>query len=107
VLWYDFLKWLIEKTDKFPRKARFTLVTRIDDLALDIVEGIVEARYSTDKAEALRRVDLAMERLRVLLRLSHDLGYLDHRGHEHAARQMTEAGKMVGGWRRQQAERSP
>lgn len=105
VLWYDFLKWLIEKTDKFPRKVRFTLSSRIENLGLDIVESLVEARYSRDKADALRSIDLGMEKLRVLLRIAHDLGHLDHKGYEYAARQMAEAGKMVGGWRKHQAGR--
>ena len=100
VLWYDFLKWLLEKTGKFPKKVRFTFTTRIDNLAIDIVEGIVEARYSKKKADILRRIDLNMEKLRILLRACHDLAYLDTKGYEHASKKINEAGKMVGGWRK-------
>ncbi len=106
VLWYDFLKWILQKTEKFPRKIRFTLSNRIDNLSLDILGGIVEARYSGDKVDTLRRIDLNIEKLRVLLRICHDLGYLDHKGYEYAARHMREAGKMVGGWRKKQEERT-
>jgi hypothetical protein len=102
VLWYDFAKWLLDKTEKFPRKVRFSFSNRIDNLALDIIEGIIEARYSRNKKEILRRIDLNMEKLRVLLRMCHDLRYLDTKGYEFAARKINEAGKMVGGWRKQQ-----
>jgi len=105
ILWYDFLKWLLEKTEKFPRKIRFSLSNRIDNLALDILEGIVEARYSGKKKDILRRVDLFMERLRVLLRICHDLEHLDHKGYEFASKKINEAGKMVGGWRKQQGKK--
>ncbi len=105
ILWYDFLKWLLEKTEKFPRKIRFSLSNRIDNLVLDILEGIVEARYSGNKKDILRRVDLSMERLRVLLRICHDLKHLDHKGFEFASKKINEAGKMVGGWRKQQGKK--
>lgn len=107
VLWYDFTKWLLTKTEKFPRKIRFTLTSRIDNLALDIIEGIVEARYTTKKKEILRRVDLLMERLRILLRMCHDKQVLDHKGYEYAVRKIDEAGRMVGGWRKEQERSAP
>lgn len=100
ILWYDFLRWLLEKTEKFPRKVRFSLSNRIDNLALDIIEGIIEARYSREKQDVLRRIDLDMEKLRVLLRVCHDLKHLDHKGYEFASKKINEAGRMVGGWRK-------
>ncbi len=100
--WYEFVKWLLDKTEKFPRKARFTFSNRIDNLALDIMEWIVDARYSKKKKDTLRRIDLGMARLRIHFRLCHDKHYLDNRGYEFASKQINEAGKMVGGWRKQQ-----
>jgi hypothetical protein len=102
VLWYDVSKWLLNKTEKFPKKVRFSFSNRIDNLALDILEGVIEARYSKEKKEVLRRIDLNMEKLRVLLRMCHDMQYLDHKGYEFAAKKINESGKMVGGWRTQQ-----
>ena len=107
VLWYDFAKWLFGKTEKFPKKVRFTFSSRIDALALDVVEGIVTARYAKQKSDRLRQVDIDMEKLRILLRMCHDLGYLDHKGYEFAARKLSEAGRMVGGWRKQQEGTKP
>ena len=106
ILWYDFSKWLFNKTEKFPKKVRFTFSNRIDNLALEIVEGIIEARYLKKKKDALRRIDLSMEKLRVLLRMCHDLKHLDNKGYEFASKKINEAGKMVGGWRKQQEDKT-
>ncbi len=105
VLWYDFAKWLLNKTEKFPKKVRFTFSTRIDNTALDVIEGIIEARYSRRKKDTLRRIDLNVEKLQVLLRMCRDLEYLDNKGYEFASRKINEAGKMVGGWRKQQKDK--
>jgi hypothetical protein len=37
--------------------------------------------------------------------MCHDFRYLDHNGYEFAAKKINEAGKMVGGWRKQQESR--
>ncbi len=81
---------------------RFTFSTRIENLALDVLEDIVEARYASGAAKtaALRRADGRLARLRVLIRLAHERRYLDHHGYEYVSRGMDEAGRMLGGWLR-------
>ena len=61
-----------------------------------MVEGIVDATYTRNRAPILRRVNLSLERLRLLFRLSADLKLLDMRRYEHAARNIDEIGR--GGW---------
>jgi hypothetical protein len=106
ILWEKIIGDLLDRTGKFPKSVRFTFTTRIDNLALDILENIVEACYlATGKKQAmLRDLDLALARLRVLLRLCHERKYLDSKGFEYVIRGLDEAGRMVGGWRRQQTE---
>jgi hypothetical protein len=102
VKWLDFLEWLLPTTEKFPKKARFNFSLRIDNIALDVVEDLIEARYSRDKAAILKRANLRLEKLRVLLRLSYKMKYLSHAAYEYAARHINEVGRMIGGWRKQQ-----
>jgi hypothetical protein len=83
--WTKVVADLLSRTEKFPKKVRFTFSGRIDGLALDVVEKIVEARYTRDKTAILRSINLDIEKLRVLLRISHDQGYLPHRGYAHAS----------------------
>jgi hypothetical protein len=103
--WMEFLEWLLPATEKFPKRVRFTFADRINNLALDIVEDLVEARYSRDKRLLLQRVNLRLEKLRILLRLCHRLKYLSNRGYEHASRSLNEVGRMLGGWIKQQEGR--
>lgn len=105
IQWMEFLEWLLPATAKFPRKIRHTFSERIEALALDVAEDLIEARYSSDKRALLKRINLKLEKLRVLLRLSHTLQYLPHNGYEHAARSINEAGRMLGGWIKQQEQR--
>ena len=105
VAWLDFLEWLLPTTAKLPKHVRFTFVNRIDNLALDVVEDLVDARYSKDKRQILARANLRLEKLRVLLRLCHALGYFPHKRCEYAMRSVNEVGKMLGAWRKQQRVR--
>ena len=100
--WMQFLEWLLPTTEKFPKRVRFTFADRINNMALDIVEDLVEARYSRDKQHLLKRINLRLEKLRILLRLCHQLQYLPHQGYEHAMRALNEVGRMLGGWLKQQ-----
>jgi hypothetical protein len=103
--WMQFLEWLLPTTEKFPKRVRFTFADRINNLALDIAEDLVEARYTRDKQSILRRINLRLEKLRVLLRLCHRLQYLPHAGYEHAAKSVNGVGRMLGGWIRDQQQR--
>ena len=98
--WEATIDDLLDRTLKFPKAVRFTFSTRTDNLALDILERIVEARYAPAgvKREALRHADLSLAKLRVLLRLAHKRGYLGPKGYRHTAERLDEAGRMIGGW---------
>lgn len=105
VAWLDFLEWLLPTTAKLPKHIRFTFVQRMDNLALDVVEDLVEARYLRNKRPVLARANLRLEKLRVLLRLCESLGYFPRARSEHAMRAVNEVGAMLGGWLRQQQTR--
>jgi 23S rRNA-intervening sequence protein len=95
---YQFLMWLAPTLDKFPRSQKFTVGDRIETLALDVLEALIEATYTRDRAQHLRRANLGIEKLRFLLRLAADLKLLDRRRYEHAARTLDETGRLIGGW---------
>lgn len=71
---------------------RFTLASRIDTLALDVLGDLVEARYTRRKAEILRRANLRLEKLLVLLRPCHGRRLVPHPAYEHAARELDAVG---------------
>jgi len=102
VKWMDFTKWLFSITEKFPKSARFTFSDRINNLALDVIEGLVEARYSKNKTQALKGANLRLEKLRILLRICYESRLVSHEGYKRAMLGLNDTGKMLGGWIKQQ-----
>ena len=98
--WYRLLLWLVPTLERFPRRQKFLLGDRIQSTALDILESLVEATYTRNRESHLTRANLGIEKLRFLVRLALDLGYLDPRRYEHAARALDETGRKVGAWRK-------
>ena len=94
---YRFLAWLAPVVAKFPKSHKFTLGDRIEAIALDVLEALIEATYTRERTQHLRRANLGIEKLRFLLRLAADLRLLDRRRYEHAARTLDDTG-LVGGW---------
>ncbi|MBF0131205.1 MAG: hypothetical protein HQL75_01290 [Magnetococcales bacterium] len=69
------------------------------------VENLVEARYSRDKREILKRANLRLEKIRVLLSICHEEKFLSHDAFEFAIRGVNETGRILGGWIKQQEEK--
>ncbi|MCP4749553.1 MAG: diversity-generating retroelement protein Avd, partial [Proteobacteria bacterium] len=77
---------------------------RMENLALDIVEDLIQARYSRKKTDLLKGINLNLEKLRILIRICHEMRYLSGSQYEYASRQINEAGSMVGGWIKHQRQ---
>jgi hypothetical protein len=95
---YRFLVWLAPLLEKLPKSHKFTIGDRIENIALDVLEALIEATYTKERTQHLRRANLGIEKLRFLLRLAADLRLLDRRRYEHAARTLDDTGRLVGGW---------
>lgn len=105
---YQFVLWLIPTVEKFPRSQKFALGDRIQSTALDVLEGLIEASYRRDRQQLLAQVNMSLDKLRLLLRLSTDLHCIDMRRYEFSARAIDEIGRMVGGWiKANHAEKTP
>jgi hypothetical protein len=104
IKWMDFLKWLLVTIDGFPKKARFNFSDRLTNLSLQIVEDLVEARYSKNKGPVLRRANMNLEKIRILMRICFELRFFSRKGYEHSSFLINEVGKMLGGWMKQQQD---
>ncbi len=93
----------------FPKANRFTLGSKIDDVFLASIEYCFLASYASvgDKLifidKAISRVDL----IKLLLQLAWDIQALDTKKYIHLSEYLAEIGKMLGGWRRQVANKTP
>ena len=101
---YRLLVWLVPTLEKFPRSQKFMLGDRIQAIAMDALEHLIEATFTRARAGHLQRANLNLEKLRVMIRLAHELHLIDSRRYEHAARTIDEVGRLVGGWRKAQIE---
>ncbi len=101
-MWQKIVGEIMDRTTLFPRSARFTFASRIDSLALDVLDDLVLARYSArpEKAGYLRHADLCVSRLLVFIRLSNDRRFIGAPGYGHLSRRLIEFGKIIGGWRK-------
>jgi hypothetical protein len=97
---HDLLLWIIPQLDKLPRVRRFTLGERIENGLLDVLETLTDAAYSRAKADALRRANLRLDRVRHLWRLGHELQALPTRQYGHGAQLLEDLGRQIGAWRR-------
>ena len=95
---YQLLNWLMPTIARFPREQRFLLGDRIQGTALDVLEALIEATYTRDRRAHLASANLGLEKLRFFFRLAFEQRHLDARRYEHAARQIDEVGRLVGGW---------
>jgi hypothetical protein len=95
---YDFCKWLLNHTNKFPKSYRFSVAVRLENAILDFIEFITIANMRKDKTPMLKRADEALSRLRLLLRLSYDMQFINLKSYEFGSQNLTELGKMLGGW---------
>jgi four helix bundle protein len=103
---YRFVVWLVPTIEKFPKSHKFTIGDRIEIAALDVLDALIEATYTRERIQQLRRANLGIEKLRFLLRLAADLKLLDRRRYEHAARTLDETGRLIGGWMKAHATAS-
>ena len=100
---FDLLAWLVPRGERFPRAYRHTVTQRLMDAALDVQDGLFVAQAQRGRArrEALLTVDVALNRLRLYLRLAHHWHWLSDGQYEHVSEMVAEIGRLLGGWLRQ------
>jgi hypothetical protein len=101
--WYEYTKWVIARVDQFPKNQRFILGQRLVDGVLDIQECLIEGAYSrgAKKRDQLSTANRKIEVLRWLIRLAHERELVSARQFAFSCEQLSECGRMLGGWIRQ------
>ena len=67
---YDFILWSCSHTGKFPRNHRFVLGERLERSLYDLLETLIEAKYSRGRLPLLQRANLRLEILRFQMRVA-------------------------------------
>ena len=97
---FDFLAWLLKRTQSFPRSQRFVVTLRLQNAALDFQELNIaaDAARGVERRDLLRRADAALNKVRLYLRLCREWDWLAPGQYQHAAQMITEIGRLLGGW---------
>lgn len=96
---YDIMAWTLPHVAKFARDHRYSLGKVIEDHLQQIFDDLVEAKFTHEKAEVLRRAALGLEKLRFKYRLATQLGLLPKKSHLYAIRQLDDINRQLQGWR--------
>ena len=98
---YQLLKQMDHYYEHIPKKKRYTLWKRCDELSIRLLEGVIKA--SSEKISPQRRLvlvdlDLILDQLRVFFRLCYETNCLNETQYLTLVSHLDEMGKMVGGW---------
>ncbi len=101
---YDLLRWLLPKSERFPKVYRSTVTQRLMAAVLDFQEALLTAQAYQDKIRVrhLRAADAHLSKVRLYLRLIHEWGWLSLGQYEHVSRMVSEIGRLLGGWIKQE-----
>ncbi len=80
---YELVLWSCRHIAVFPRSHRFTLGERMERRLYDLLELLLKAKYSGEKAGLLRQANMELELLRFQLRLAKDLECLTLKRYKH------------------------
>lgn len=101
---YDLVKWYVPILNKLPKDHKFTLGERIITNLYDLLEGLIEVRFSQKKLPQLRQLNVQLEVLRYQTRLLLDFELLSVRRYEYVSQRVNGIGAELGGWIKQQKQ---
>lgn len=103
---YDLVKWYVPILNRLPRDHRFLLGDRIITGLYDLLEGLILARYSSEKLPQLKVLNSRLDVLRHQTRLLLEFELMSAQRYKHASQLMDGIGQELGGWMRQQRQKA-
>ncbi len=95
---YDFYLYLSQITRYFPKSEKFVLSSQIKNKALEFIGLVVKTNKLYNKKDSLLDCDVALEQIKVLIRIAKDMQYMKSNQYEHCSKIIAEIGKLLGGW---------
>lgn len=95
----DFIIWLLDHTEKFPKSERFRMARRLEDSVFSFYELLIEStRSNKRKRQLLIQADVELEKLRLYIRMSQQRKLTSISQYHFASVALIEIGKLLGGW---------
>jgi len=97
---YDLILYSFPIINRFPKNQKFILGQQIQNCMLDIVKLIVQANKfgNKNRLNNLYYVDIELEKLKLLIRLTNDLGFISYDRYGIFCERFNEIGRILGGW---------
>ena len=95
---YDLMVYSFPIIGRFPQNQRYVLGQQIENAMLSIGMMIVTANKLRQKRAKLFEIDIELEKLRFLVRLSKDLKMMSISKYGHLCERLDEIGRLLGGW---------
>lgn len=94
----DMMEYAYVALRQFPKSEKYALATDIKHCMNLILGYAIEARKHYYKKTTLQNMDVEIAKLRVFIRLSYRLRFIDMQKYEIWSKMVDEIGKMLGGW---------
>jgi hypothetical protein len=104
---YDLIKWYVPILNRLPRSHRFILGDRMIGGLYDFLEGLLEARFSSEQVSKLQRLNTKLDVLRYQTRLLHDFDLISGERYEYISKLFKEIGQELGAWTKKQKGKTP
>ena len=96
---YEFFVLLYSATQHFPKKDRYTLGQKCEQLTLELLELLLSANAAGSERPVLQKqADLKLKILKTVIRLAFDVRAIDQRRYLSLEGSIIEIGRMLGGW---------
>ena len=102
---YDLIKWYVPILNRLPRNHKFMLGDRMISGLYELLEELIQARYSPNKLSRLEPLSGCLDILRHQTRLLLDFHLLDTKRYAYAGQLLNDIGADLGGWIKQQRQR--
>jgi len=103
---YDLVKWYVPILNKLPREHKFLLGDRVITGLYDLLEGLILARYSSDKLPKLKALNGRLDLLRHQTRLLFEFELMSAQRYKYVSQLIDGIGQELGGWMRQQQQKA-
>lgn len=94
----DMMEYAYIALRQFPKSEKYALATDIKHCMNLILGYAIEARKHYYKKTTLQNMDVEIAKLRVFIRLSYRLHFIDMAKYDNWSMMVDEIGKMLGGW---------
>jgi len=97
---YEFDLYFVKLSRGFPKDYKYGIAVEIRELCLKVIDNIILANRSTDKAKYLDKVVSALDRIKVKVRILKDLEVIGLKSYEYISKKLGEIARQTNAWQK-------